>query len=162
MSSVFRRRKYPFYRRTKWFINSIHLSSSRASCASFMADMHGRVTGKAGVCSATLGPGLSTCYWELQMPIQTASHWLLSAHKSALTAVQGNSPVCWFSQHVQACNEVGSRNKDSQRCARNGAKSVQGCADWTSWVLLPWCASRSWRNVSVSNCSAIASIGSVW
>ena len=25
------RRKYPFYRRTKWFINSIHLSSSRAS-----------------------------------------------------------------------------------------------------------------------------------
>src|ERR671915_2542675 len=25
--------------------------------ASFMADMYGRVTGKAGVCSATLGPG---------------------------------------------------------------------------------------------------------
>jgi acetolactate synthase I/II/III large subunit len=50
-----------------YFIDALKNSSSSSSIrfilvhheqsASFMADMYGRVTGKAGVCSATLGPG---------------------------------------------------------------------------------------------------------
>jgi acetolactate synthase-1/2/3 large subunit len=45
------------------FIDALNGSSIRfilvhhEQAASFMADMYGRVTGKAGVCSATLGPG---------------------------------------------------------------------------------------------------------
>ena len=45
------------------FIDALNSSSIRfilvhhEQAASFMADMYGRVTGKAGVCSATLGPG---------------------------------------------------------------------------------------------------------
>ena len=46
------------------FIDALNSSSSirfilvhHEQSASFMADMYGRVTGKAGVCSATLGPG---------------------------------------------------------------------------------------------------------
>ncbi len=45
------------------FIDALTISSIRfilvhhEQAASFMADMYGRVTGKAGVCSATLGPG---------------------------------------------------------------------------------------------------------
>src|ERR687883_2125433 len=47
------------------FIDALKNSSSsirfilvhHEQSASFMADMYGRVTGKAGVCSATLGPG---------------------------------------------------------------------------------------------------------
>src|ERR671914_858737 len=45
------------------FIDALTRSSIRfilvhhEQSASFMADMYGRITGKAGVCSATLGPG---------------------------------------------------------------------------------------------------------
>src|SRR6516165_12490656 len=45
------------------FIDALHDSSIRyvlarhEQGASFMADIYGRLTGKAGVCSATLGPG---------------------------------------------------------------------------------------------------------
>ena len=45
------------------FIDALNSSSIRfilvhhEQSASFMAEMYGRVTGKAGVCSATLGPG---------------------------------------------------------------------------------------------------------
>jgi acetolactate synthase-1/2/3 large subunit len=45
------------------FIDALNSSSIRfilvhhEQSASFMADMYGRITGKAGVCSATLGPG---------------------------------------------------------------------------------------------------------
>ena len=49
------RRKYPFYRRTKWLINSIILVITASHV------VHGGHVwpcyGKAGVCSATLGPG---------------------------------------------------------------------------------------------------------
>jgi acetolactate synthase-1/2/3 large subunit len=46
-----------------YFIDALNSSSIRfilvhhEQAASFMADMYGRITGKAGVCTATLGPG---------------------------------------------------------------------------------------------------------
>jgi acetolactate synthase-1/2/3 large subunit len=39
--------------------------------ASFMAEAYARLTGRAGVCSATLGPGRSTCCWVLQTQPRT-------------------------------------------------------------------------------------------
>lgn len=40
--------------------------------ASFMADIYGRVTGKAGVCISTLGPGAINLLLGTPMPSQTA------------------------------------------------------------------------------------------
>ncbi len=54
--------------------------------ASFMADIYGRLTGKAGVCSATLGPGRSICCWERQMRPPRALRWWLSAPRWAYVA----------------------------------------------------------------------------
>jgi acetolactate synthase-1/2/3 large subunit len=39
--------------------------------ASFMAETYGRLTGRAGVCSATLGPGAITCCWGPRMRPRT-------------------------------------------------------------------------------------------
>jgi len=55
--------------------------------ASFMAEMYGRVTGKAGVCAATIGPGAMKLLLEPRMLLPIAVHWLPSA-------VAANSKRC--------------------------------------------------------------------
>ena len=42
--------------------------------AAFMADLYGRLTGKAGVCLGTLGPGATNLVTALQTPTWTAHH----------------------------------------------------------------------------------------
>ncbi len=51
--------------------------------ASFMAEMHGRLTGKAGVCSATLGPG------AINLLLGTADAYTNSTPVLALSAQVG-------------------------------------------------------------------------
>jgi len=70
------------------FIDALKNSSSsirfilvhHEQSASFMADMYGRVTGKAGVCSATLGPG------AINLPLGTADAFTDSVPLIALSA----------------------------------------------------------------------------
>src|ERR671910_300590 len=58
------------------FIDALNSSSIRfilvhhEQASSFMADMYGRITGKAGVCCATLGPGaIALLYGDLRAPL---------------------------------------------------------------------------------------------
>ena len=53
--------------------------------ASFMAEMYGRVTGRAAVVSATLGPGRSTCSSVSPTPRPTARRWSRSPPRSVRT-----------------------------------------------------------------------------
>src|SRR5215217_1047836 len=73
------------------FIDALRGSSSsirfilvhHEQAASFMADMYGRVTGKAGVCSATLGPG------AINLMLGTADAFTDSVPLIALSAQVG-------------------------------------------------------------------------
>src|SRR5919107_4065694 len=71
------------------FIDALNGSSIRfilvhhEQAASFMADMYGRVTGKAGVCSATLGPGV------INLLLGTADAYTDSVPLIALSAQVG-------------------------------------------------------------------------
>jgi acetolactate synthase-1/2/3 large subunit len=71
------------------FVDALNSSSIRfilvhhEQAASFMAEMYGRVTGKAGVCSATLGPG------AINLLLGTADAYTDSVPLVAITAQVG-------------------------------------------------------------------------
>lgn len=53
--------------------------------AAFMADVYGRLTGRAGVCLSTLGPGATNLVTGVRMLIWTVRRWWPSPDRSALT-----------------------------------------------------------------------------
>lgn len=53
--------------------------------AAFMADVYGRLTGRAGVCLSTLGPGATTLSLAWRTPIWTARRWWPSRDRWAPT-----------------------------------------------------------------------------
>ena len=53
--------------------------------AAFMADVYGRLTGRAGVCLSTLGPGATTLSPVWRMLIWTVRRWWPSRARLALT-----------------------------------------------------------------------------
>ncbi len=84
-----------------WLIRSIHASERiryilvhHEQAASFMADIYGRLTGRAGVCSATLGPG------AINLMLGTADAQTCSAPLVALGAQVGLERV--FKESHQA------------------------------------------------------------
>ena len=82
------------------FIDALRYSSSsirfilvhHEQSASFMADMYGRVTGKAGVCSATLGPGAINLLLGTADAFTDSVPFALSA-QVGLHRIQRNAPV---------------------------------------------------------------------
>src|SRR5438045_9444286 len=62
--------------------------------ASFMADIYGRLTGKAGVCSATLGPG------AINLLLGTADATTNSAPLVAISAQVGLNRICTESHQI--------------------------------------------------------------
>lgn len=53
--------------------------------AAFMADVYGRLTGRAGVCLSTLGPGATTWSPAWRTPTWTARRWWPSRGRWAPT-----------------------------------------------------------------------------
>ena len=81
--------------------------------ASFMAEIHGRLTGRAGVCSATLGPG------AINLLLGTADAYTNSTPALAISAQVGLNRIYKESHqsvdlvcHVLAGDEVGGSDPD--------------------------------------------------
>ena len=94
--------------------------------AAFMADVYGRITGKAGVCTATLGPGAINLALGVA-DAQTDSDAARGHHGAGGTRpnLQGVAPDCGCRFHVQAAHQVGRHSANSGRGAGNGPQSVR-------------------------------------
>ena len=98
--------------------------------AAFMADVHGRLTGKAGVCLSTLGPGATNLLTGV------ADAYL---DRAPLVAITGQASLDRKHKeshqihrrliHVQAGHEMERRDLSPPDHGRDGAQSVQGRAD---------------------------------
>ena len=106
--------------------------------ASFMAEMFGRLTGRAGVCSATLGPGainllLGTADANTQ---QHPGRGLLRPGW-AEPYLQGVPPERRSGLHVHSGDQMGRHGPHAGSGARDGPKGIQVGADGTPGRGLP-------------------------
>ena len=106
--------------------------------ASFMAEIYGRITGRAGVCSATLGPG------AINLLLGTTDATTNSTPVVALSAQVGLNRIYKEShQSVDLVSMFSPVTKwadidpDCGCGPRDGPKGVQGCPDRTTWSCVP-------------------------
>ncbi|MEO8497769.1 MAG: acetolactate synthase large subunit [Planctomycetota bacterium] len=109
--------------------SSIRLVVTRhEQAAGFMAATYGRLTGKAGVCLSTLGPGATNlvtaaAYAQLgampmvmltgQKPIKTSKQ----AHFQIIDIVDMMQPLTKFTHQIVSSNSIPSRIREAFRCA---------------------------------------------
>jgi len=94
--------------------------------AAFMADVYGRITGKAGVCTATLGPG------AINLALGGADAQTDSTPLVAITAQVGLNRIYRESHQIvdvvsmyKPAHQVGRHSADSNRGARNGPQGIR-------------------------------------
>ncbi len=111
--------------------------------ASFMADMYGRVTGKAGVCTATLGPG------AINLLLGVADAHADSTPLVAITAQVGLNRIYkethQFVDLVRMFEPVTKRSRLIENSGCNGGdgpRRLQGCSDRAPGSVFPSCAGR--------------------
>ena len=109
--------------------------------ASFMAEIHGRLTGRAGVCSATLGPG------AINLLLGTADAYTNSTPVLALSAQVGLNRI--YKESHQSVDLVSMFSPVTKWAdliltpgldPRDGPQGVQAGPDRASGVRVPRCA----------------------
>ena len=93
--------------------------------ASFMAEVYGRLTGRAGVCSATLGPGAINLLLGVATQRRIPLHFLRSRRKSGWAVVTRSRTKHRPRLDVRAGDEVVRACRDAVGRAGDGPEGVQ-------------------------------------
>ena len=96
--------------------------------AAFMADVYGRLTGRAGVCLATLGPGATNLITGVADANMDRAPLVAIAGQAATTRMHKEShQVLDLAALFAALHQVQRQGAGTRDRARSGAQGVQAC-----------------------------------
>ena len=94
--------------------------------AAFMADVHGRLTGRAGVCLGTLGPGATNLITGIgDAYLDYAPMVAITGQVAPRPGAQGEPPVRRRGRHAAPGDEVERAHRAARDRPRGGAQGVQ-------------------------------------